>query len=96
MWVGNDGGIYSRDLVGATQWDDHNTGLDTLQYYYGGAGAVKGGLAYSGGLQDNGGSLLFPGRRHMVSPFGGDGGDVIVIPPTGSRSCTSTWATTCG
>ena len=36
----------------------------TLQYYYGGAGAVPGGTAYWGGLQDNGGSLLLPGRRH--------------------------------
>ncbi len=85
VWVGNDGGIYSRDLVGATQWDNHNAGLDTLQYYYGGAGEVKGGLAYSGGLQDNGGSLLLPGADTMVSPFGGDGGDVIVSPTDGFK-----------
>ncbi len=85
VWVGNDGGIWSRDLTGATGWDDHNTGLDTLQYYYGGAGAVKGGWAYSGGLQDNGGSLLLPGADTMVSPFGGDGGDVIVSPTDGYK-----------
>jgi hypothetical protein len=101
VWVGNDGGVWSRDLVGATQWDNHNTGLDTLQYYYGGAGAVKGGLAFSGGLQDNGGSLLLPGADTMVSPFGGDGGDVIVSPTDGFKivheyTYNDMWLTTNG
>jgi photosystem II stability/assembly factor-like uncharacterized protein len=85
VWVGNDGGIYSRDLQGATAWENHNADLRTLQYYYGGVGEVDGGLAYSGGLQDNGGSLLLPGAGTMVSPFGGDGGDVIVDPNDGLR-----------
>ena len=85
VWIGNDGGIYSRDLQGATDWDNHNAGLRTLQYYYGGVGEVDGGLAYSGGLQDNGGSLLLPGEDTMVSPFGGDGGDVIVDPNDGLK-----------
>ena len=85
VWIGNDGGIYSRDLQGATGWDNHNADLRTLQYYYGGVGEVEGGLAYSGGLQDNGGSLLLPGDATMVSPFGGDGGDVIVDPNDGLR-----------
>ena len=53
-----------RDAVGRTT----TPGCDTLQYYYGGAGEVKGGLAYSGGLQDNGGSLLLPGRGHHGVP----------------------------
>ena len=37
----------------------------------------------SGGLQDNGGSLLRPGAAKMVSNFGGDGGDVLVDPNNG-------------
>jgi photosystem II stability/assembly factor-like uncharacterized protein len=85
VWVGNDGGIYSRDLQNADGWENHNEHLRTLQYYYGGVGEVDGGLAYSGGLQDNGGALLLPGEATMVSPFGGDGGDVIVDPDNGLR-----------
>ena len=43
---------------------NNNADLRMLQYYYGGTGKVPGGTAYWGGLQDNGGSLLLPGRRH--------------------------------
>jgi hypothetical protein len=85
VWVSNDGGVYSRDLQNAAGWDDHNADLRTLQYYSAGVGEVQGGLAYSGGLQDNGGSLLLPGANTMVSPFGGDGGAVIVDPNDGLR-----------
>ena len=41
------------------------------------------GVLVSGGLQDNGGSLLNPAGGHMVSNFGGDGGDVLVDPNDG-------------
>jgi hypothetical protein len=41
------------------------------------------GLVVSGGLQDNGGSILFEGESTMGSNFGGDGGDVIVDPMDG-------------
>jgi hypothetical protein len=41
------------------------------------------GVLVSGGLQDNGGSLLRPGAPKMVSNFGGDGGDVLVDPQDG-------------
>jgi hypothetical protein len=41
------------------------------------------GVLVSGGLQDNGGSLLRPGASRMVSNFGGDGGDVLVDPNDG-------------
>ncbi len=85
VWIGNDGGIYSRELTGATEWINNNATLRTLQYYYGGIGKVDGRDAYSGGLQDNGGSLLLPGAPTMVSPFGGDGGDVIVSPRDGLK-----------
>ena len=66
-------------------------GLRTLQYYSVGVGAdpERGGYAVAGGLQDNGGSLLRGDRKdnqgntEMVSPFGGDGGDIIVDPRNG-------------
>ncbi len=86
VYVGNDGGVYSRPLRNATGWANHNAALRTLQYYYAAAGQVKGGLAIWGGLQDNGESLLLPGARTMVSPFGGDGGDTLVDPANGDRA----------
>ena len=81
----------------ATDWVSLNDGsIDALQYYYVGAGKLttqdaqrpdlKTGsddVLVSGGLQDNGGSLLRPGAPKMVSNFGGDGGDVIVDPNDG-------------
>jgi hypothetical protein len=80
----------------ATDWVSLNDGtIDALQYYYVGVGKVKGddgarpdistgeGVLVSGGLQDNGGSLLRPGAPKMVSNFGGDGGDVLVDPNDG-------------
>jgi hypothetical protein len=85
VWVGSDGGVYSRGLQGSS-WQNHNKDLHTLQYYYGGTGKLGGGVAYWGGLQDNGGSFLKPGAPTMVSPFGGDGGDVIVDPNNGNRT----------
>jgi Arc-like DNA binding domain len=45
--------------------------------------SATGGVLVSGGLQDNGGSLLRPGADTMVSNFGGDGGDVLVDPNDG-------------
>ena len=52
---------------------------------------MRGSFAVSGGLQDNGGSLLrgdgfdnsSPPKKEMVSPFGGDGGDIVVNPKNG-------------
>ncbi len=93
VYVGNDGGIYSRALRNATGWANLNKGLGTLQYYYAAAGHVNAdanhpatGDAVWGGLQDNGVSLLSPGASTMVSPFGGDGGDNIVDPTNGDRA----------
>jgi hypothetical protein len=93
VYVGNDGGVYSRPKNSlavnrngnATDWQSHNANLRTLQYYSVGVGAVNGGYAVFGGLQDNGGSLLLPGSSTMVSPFGGDGGDSIVDPDDGCK-----------
>src|SRR5829696_291516 len=80
----------------ATDWESLNDGsIDALQYYYVGVGTLnaddatrpdlKSGddVLVSGGLQDNGGSLLRPGSGKMVSNFGGDGGDVLVDPNDG-------------
>jgi hypothetical protein len=96
VYVGNDGGLYARPINGqvdasghGTDWRSLNANLRTLQYYSVGVGKVAGGVAVSGGLQDNGGSLLLPADRSgngvMGSPFGGDGGDIIVDPDDGCR-----------
>jgi hypothetical protein len=94
VFVGNDGGVYSRPLPPkaskenedghAIDWKNHNANLRTLQYYSVGTGRdPKGGHLVAGGLQDNGGSLLRSGAPKQVSPFGGDGGDIIVNPRNG-------------
>ncbi len=97
VYIGNDGGVFSRPLAPATStedaaghatdWINHNAGLHTLQYYSVGTGVDPNGRGYSisGGLQDNGGSLLRAGARKQVSPFGGDGGDLIVNPRNGCQ-----------
>jgi photosystem II stability/assembly factor-like uncharacterized protein len=96
VYVGNDGGVHARPLRGtvnangnATDWESLNANLRTLQYYSVAVGRVPGGVAVSGGLQDNGGSLLLPedlaGNGRMGSPFGGDGGDTLVDPDDGCR-----------
>jgi hypothetical protein len=82
-YFGNDGGVYSRpsSLRGEVRWTNHNPRLYTLQYYYAGSGrSPRGGVDIWGGLQDNGTSLLASGARQQVSPFGGDGGDVLIDP----------------
>ncbi len=87
VYIGNDGGVYVRNLDGSGQWKSLNANLRTLQYYSVGVGKVAGGVAVSGGLQDNGGSLLLPedANGSMGSPFGGDGGDTIVDPDDGCK-----------
>jgi hypothetical protein len=89
VYVGNDGGLYSRSLSSsASSWTSlSRTGqLGTLQYYSVGVGKVAGGVAVWGGLQDNGHSLLSPADTEMVSPLGGDGGDQIVDPENGCNA----------
>jgi len=96
----------------ATDWQSLNANLRTLQYYSVGVGTMRDsngkvtGVAVAGGLQDNGGSLLLPedrtGAGQMGSPFGGDGGEVIVDPDNGCNILTEyvnldLWITTnCG
>ncbi len=86
VYVGNDGGLYTRPLHNATGWANLNSGMNTLLYYYAGSGKVAGGDAVWGGMQDNGTSLLLPGATEQVSPFGGDGGDVLIDPNNGNRA----------
>lgn len=91
--VGNDGGVYRRPVNGsanadghATDWTSLNDGtMDALQYYSVGVGTDpdRRGIAITGGLQDNGQSMLRPGDRVMGSNFGGDGGDTITDPDNG-------------
>ncbi len=89
--VGDDGGAYRRPLRGvvdtgghARDWTSLNDGtMNVLQYYSVGVGKDGNGVAVSGGLQDNGESILRPGDTAMGSNFGGDGGDTIVDPANG-------------
>lgn len=80
----------------ATDWQSLNDGtIDALQYYgmdVGLANATNprtpegsGNVIVSGGMQDNGGSILRIGSANgkMSSNFGGDGGDVLVDPNDG-------------
>ncbi|MFR9799372.1 glycosyl hydrolase [Streptomyces sp. MS06] len=93
VYVGNDGGIYRRPLHGAVDsgghakdWQSLNDGtIDTLQYYSVGVGRDRdhGGVSVTGGLQDNGQSILRGHDRVMGSNFGGDGGDTITDPANG-------------
>jgi len=86
LYVGNDGGVYKRSLSGGL-WESKNDNLHVLQYYSVGVGNDPNGqgVLVAGGLQDNGGSLLRAGASTMVSPFGGDGGDIIVDPDDGCK-----------
>ena len=111
LYVGNDGCVYTRPADGsvnangnATDWQSLNANLRTLQYYSVGVGSVRGGVAVSGGLQDNGTSLLLPvdAKGTMGSISGGDGVKIIVDPANGCNILTgyvdlNIWLTTnCG
>jgi hypothetical protein len=92
--AGNDGGLYSRPVNGqvdalghGTDWTSLNDGtIDTLEYYSVGPGKdlTYGGTSLTGGLQDNGQSMLRGrGDKVMGSNFGGDGGDTLTDPNNG-------------
>jgi len=88
--IGNDGGAYRRPLsvTGYGHWVDLNDTLRTLQYYHAAAGKLgsHGQLAYWGGLQDNGTTLLLPNHAKNIEPAGGDGGFVLVNPSNGNQA----------
>jgi hypothetical protein len=91
LYVGNDGGVYSRALTNHLEghWTNDNQHLNALQYYS--AAGSSDGTVY-GGLQDNGSNKIFPttgpitddqGNTVTVSSvqvFGGDGGYTLVDP----------------
>ncbi|MEU0853850.1 glycosyl hydrolase [Streptomyces griseofuscus] len=93
VYVGNDGGIYKRPVNGsrdadghATDWTSLNDGtIDALEYYSVGIGKdlANGGVSVTGGLQDNGQSILRGKDTVMGSNFGGDGGDTLTDPANG-------------
>jgi sugar lactone lactonase YvrE len=88
VFIGNDGGVYSRPLsaTGYGHWRDLNATLHNLQFYDARAGTLGGGVAYWGGMQDNGSGLIPGHGATMVEPAGGDGFDVIVDPANANRA----------
>ncbi len=90
LLIGNDGGVYSRDLENTAAkggWTDLNATLHVLQYYDAMASkANKRNAATWGGLQDNGTTVLYPGASTNLTPAGGDGGYVIVDPHDGNHA----------
>jgi hypothetical protein len=88
LFIGNDGGVYSRGLEDTApngDWTDLNDQLHTLQYYDAQAGKSGSGIRYWGGLQDNGDALTY-GNGTSITPAGGDGGQVIVDPTNANKS----------
>ena len=65
--IGNDGGVYSRPVsaTGYGGWSDLNATLHNLQFYDASAGASSDGLAFWGGLQDNG-TAFVPAARPVL------------------------------
>ncbi len=80
LFVGNDGGVFSRALTdhAAGDWLNLNATLGTLQFYGAGAGQAPGGpLTLWAGSQDNGTALVIP-PSFSAEPMGGDGGMILV------------------
>ena len=64
FWTGNDGGVWRRPLTWHKRghWTNLNADAAHAQNYSIAVGTVGNGLAYWGGLQDNGES--YTGDRH--------------------------------
>ena len=88
FWTGSDGGVWRRpvDWHLRGRWTNLNATLYTTQNYSIAVGKVGGGLAYWGGLQDNGESYTTTKLRKVQQAFTGDGGDTIVDPKNGNRA----------
>lgn len=88
FWAGNDGGVWKRPLGWHERgrWANLNADIHTTQNYSIDVGRVPGGLAYWGGLQDNGESYTRTGLGRVEQAFTGDGGDTIVDPANGDRA----------
>ena len=99
LYVGNDGGVYSRALTNhqAGHWTNLNAHMDALQYY--GAQGSGDSIIY-GGMQDNGSNKVFttpttvpddqnnPIKVSSVQVFGGDGGYTLVDPTNSDNVIT--------
>jgi hypothetical protein len=99
LYVGNDGGVYSRSLKDHVEgdWTNNNQHMDALQYY--GAQGSGDGIIY-GGLQDNGSAKVFATPTTIkddrnqntnvssVQVFGGDGGYTLVDPTNSNNVMT--------
>jgi hypothetical protein len=99
LYIGNDGGVYSRSLTNhkVGDWTNDNQHLDVLQYY---SAAASGNSVIYGGLQDNGSNKVFnptgqvlddKGNQITVSSvqvFGGDGGYTLVDPANSDNVIT--------
>ncbi len=99
LFIGNDGGVYSRSLTDHSvgNWTNDNQHLDVLQYY---SAAGSGDRVVYGGLQDNGSNKVFattgsvnddngsPIDVSSVQVFGGDGGYTLVDPANSDNVIT--------
>jgi len=88
FWAGNDGGVWRRPTSWHQRghWKDLNATLHTTQNYSIDVGKVPGGLAYWGGLQDNGESYTRTHLPRVEQAFTGDGTDTLVDPTNGDRA----------
>jgi len=88
FWAGNDGGVWRRPVSWHDRgnWTNLNATLHTTQNYSIDVGKVPGGLAYWGGLQDNGESYTRTNMSTAEQAFTGDGTDTIVDPNNGDRA----------
>ena len=99
LYIGNDGGVYSRPLTNHNvgDWTNNNQHLDVLQYY---SAMGSGDSVIYGGLQDNGSNKVFnptgvvqddngnPITVSSVQVFGGDGGYTLVDPANSDNVIT--------
>lgn len=99
LYVGNDGGVYSRSVSNhkAGDWTNLNAHLNALQYYSAQGSADE---TIYGGLQDNGSAKIFPTTGQVrddlgnpitvssVQVFGGDGGYTLVDPSNSNNVIT--------
>ena len=88
FWTGSDGGLWRRPLTwhDRGKWTNLNATLHTTQNYSIAVGKAGKGLAYWGGLQDNGESYTRTDLPDVEQAFTGDGGDTIVDPKNGDRA----------
>lgn len=88
FWAGTDGGVWRRPTSWHQRghWTNLNATLHTTQNYSIAVGRVPSGLAYWGGLQDNGESYTRTDMPDVEQAFTGDGTDTIVDPSNGDRA----------